>query len=97
MLAPLLHAKQLVGALQDGYTGKENGPLLHGAELAEIAAKEDDRNAAKVFRTPAMLAELFVRSIQRPHAEHADLVDDQQVFLLPVHPDLPINVPIGCA
>jgi hypothetical protein len=92
MLTPLLRPERLVVVPRDGHAREENRPLLYRAELAEISAEQDNRDAAEVFRTPAKLAKLFVRRIQCPRAKHADLVDDQQVFLLPVHPDLAVYV-----
>ena len=53
----------------------------------EIAVEKDDEDAAEVFFVFTKPIELFIHSVQRPCTKYANLVDDQQVFLLLVYPD----------
>lgn len=71
---------------------------LGGASIApardgtgEVAAKDDYQNPTEVSNRLSQSAELVVDGVQRPSAQHADLVYDQDLFLLPVHPGLPVD------
>lgn len=77
-------------------TLKPEGPksISHGAEMAEIAPEGDHGNTAEIFRTAAKLATLFLHGVEYPRAELSDVVDNQLLFLRPVHPGLAINVQI---
>jgi hypothetical protein len=91
MLPPLFYAEAIISFPGSRGAGEEDRSLLHGTELMEVAAKDDYRNPTEVSSRLSQSAELFVDGVQRPSAQHADFVYDQDLFLLPVHLGLPVD------